>query len=105
MLTYTQLIGILFSGACTFRFHEGFTIFDRNTVVIRMNFAEGQKTLPIASIFNKSSLQRRFYACHTRQIDIALQLLSVFCFVVKIINAGSTQKDNPRLFALPSVDQ
>ena len=70
-----------------------------------MNFAEGQKSLPVAAIFYKGGLKRGFDARHTRQIYIALELLAVLGFVIEILNTGATQQDNPCLFGLSGVDK
>jgi hypothetical protein len=70
-----------------------------------MDFAEGKETLTVATILDECRLQGRFDACYPRQIDIAFELLSVFGFVIEILNAGSTEQNNPRFFALTSVDK
>ena len=70
-----------------------------------MDFTEGKEALAVSAIFDEGRLKGRFDACHTRQIDISLELLAVFGFVIEILNAGSTQQNNPRFFALTGVDQ
>ena len=70
-----------------------------------MDFTESEKALAIAAIFNEGSLKRWFYARHPRQIDISLKLLAIFSLVVKILNAGAAQEDNPRFFDLAAVYQ
>jgi hypothetical protein len=47
------------------------TIGDGDLVIIGMNFAEGEKAVAVAAIFDESGLQRRFYPRDLRQIDIA----------------------------------
>lgn len=56
---------------------QGLTIGNRNLVIIRMDFAERQKAMPVAAIFDEGSLQRRFDPRDLGEIDIAAQLLAL----------------------------
>jgi hypothetical protein len=92
-------------GAIRFFGQQFLPVFDRNPVVIGVNFAEGEEALTIAAIFHKSRLQGRFYPRHTSEIDIAFKLFAVAGFVVKILDLIIVQKDNACFVALTSVDQ
>ena len=46
---------------------------DRNLVIVRMNFGEGQKAVAIAAIVDESGLERRLYAGDLGKIDIPAQ--------------------------------
>ena len=54
-----------------FLFDQGLPIGDRDLIVIRVNFAEGEEAVAIAAVIDESGLQRRLDARHFRQIDIA----------------------------------
>ena len=70
-----------------------------------MDLTEGEEALAVAAIFHKGRLKRRLDAGYACEIDITFELLPVFRFVVKILNACSAQQHNPRFFALAGVDQ
>ena len=83
------LIAILGIVAGALGSHQGLAVLDRDTVIVRVDFTEGEKTLAVAAIFNKGRLKGRLDAGHACEIDIAFELLPVFRFVVEILNARS----------------
>src|SRR5262245_18921523 len=44
---------------------------DRNLVVLGMDFAEGEKAVAVAAVFDEGCLQRRFDPCYLGEIDVA----------------------------------
>jgi hypothetical protein len=52
-------------------FDQRLAIGDRNLVIIRMNFAEGEKAVTVAAIFDESRLQGRLHARDLGEIDVA----------------------------------
>ena len=44
---------------------------DRDLVVVRMDFAEGEEAVAVAAVIDERGLQRRLDARHFRQIDVA----------------------------------
>src|SRR3984957_2494129 len=58
-------------------FDQRLTIGDGDLIVIGMNFAEGEKAVSVAAIFDEGGLQRRFDPRHLRQIDIAARLFAL----------------------------
>ena len=99
LCTVLILVGVAFG------LYQSLAVLDRNAIVIGVNFAEGQESLPVAAIFNKGGLKRRFDARHACQINVAFELLAVFGFVIEILNTGAAQQDNPCLFGLSPVDK
>ena len=81
------------------------TVGDRDLVIVRMDFAEGQKTVAVAAIFDEGGLQRRLYARDFSEVDIAAQLLAIGGLEIKFLDAIAADHDNPGLFRVGSIDQ
>src|SRR5690606_18872175 len=85
-----QLVQILFGahrgfgGVFGLFAQQRFAIFLGHLVIIGMDFAERQEAMAIAAIFDERCLQRRFDAGHLGQIDIALELLVLSGFEIKL---------------------
>ena len=48
---------------------------DRDLVVVRMDFREGQEAVAIATVLDERRLERRLDAHHLGEVDVALELL------------------------------
>jgi hypothetical protein len=81
------------------------TVGDRNLVIIRMDFAEGQETMAVAAIFDEGRLQRRFYPRDLGEIDIAAELLALGGLEIKFFDAIAADHNDPGLFRVGGVDQ
>jgi hypothetical protein len=81
------------------------TVGDRDLVIVGMDFAEGQKTVAVAAIFDEGRLQRRLYARYFGEVDITAQLLAVSGLEIKFLDAIAADHDNPGLFRVGSIDQ
>ncbi len=86
-------------------FDQRLTIGDRNLIVVRMNFAEGQKAMAVAAIFDEGGLERRLYARHLGEIDVSTQLLALGGLEIKLFDAIAADHDDPGLFRVGSIDQ
>ncbi|HEY6834537.1 MAG TPA: hypothetical protein VI251_18850 [Pseudolabrys sp.] len=78
---------------------------DRDLIIIRVNFAEGQEAMAVSAIFDKGRLQRRLHAGNLGEIDIAAQLLALGGLEVKLFNAIAADDNDPGLFRVGSIDQ
>jgi hypothetical protein len=78
---------------------------DRNLVIIGVDFAEGQKTVTIAAIFDEGGLQRRLYARNFGEIDVAAKLLALGGLEIKLFDAIAADHNDPGLFRVGGVDQ
>jgi hypothetical protein len=78
---------------------------DRNLIVIGMNFAEGQKPVAIAAIFDEGGLQRRLDARDLRQIDIAAQLFALRGLEIKFFDAVAANHNDPGLLRVGGIDK
>jgi len=81
------------------------TVGDRDLVVVRMDFAEGEEAVTVAAIFDESGLQRGLYPRHLGEVDIAAQLLALGGFEVKLFDAIAADHDNTGLFRMRGIDQ
>ena len=87
------------------RLDQRLAIGDRNLIIVRMNFAEGQKAVAVAAIFDEGGLQRRFYARDLGEIDISTQLLALGGLEIKFFDSIAADNDDPGLFRVGSIDQ
>jgi len=78
---------------------------DRDLVIVRMDFAEGQETMAVAAILDEGGLQRGFNAGDLRQVDVAPELLALGSFEIKFLDAVAADDNNPGLFRVGSIDQ
>src|SRR5205085_8346446 len=68
-------------------FDQGLAVGNRDLVIVGMNFAEGQKAMAIAAIFDEGGLQRRLYARDLGKVDIAAQLFALGGLEIKFFDA------------------
>jgi hypothetical protein len=87
------------------RLDQRLAIGDRNLIIVRMNFAEGQKAMAVAAIFDEGGLQRRFYARDLGEIDISTQLLSLGGLEIKFFDTIAADHNDPGLFRVGGIDQ
>ncbi|WP_346015569.1 MULTISPECIES: hypothetical protein [unclassified Bradyrhizobium] len=78
---------------------------DRDLVVIRMDFAEGEEAVAVAAIFDESGLKRGFDPGDLGEVDIPAQLLALCGLEVKLFDAIAADHDDPGLFRVGGIDQ
>ena len=81
------------------------TVGDRDLIIVGMNFAEGEKAVAVAAIFNEGGLQRRFNAGDLRQINVAAQLFALRGFEIKFFDAIAADHDDPGLLRVGGIDK
>jgi hypothetical protein len=81
------------------------TVGDRDLVIVRMNFAEGEEAVAVAAIFDEGCLQRRLYPRDLGEVDIAAQLLALGGLEIKLFDAIAADHDDPGLFRVGGIDQ
>jgi hypothetical protein len=84
---------------------QGLTVGDRDLIIVRVNFAEGEKAVAVAAIFDESSLERRFDPRDLGEVDIAAQLLALGGLEIKFLDAVAANDNDPGLFRVGSIDQ
>jgi len=109
--TATAVVGAVFGLFLSFAMgafvglDQRLTVGDRDLVIVRVDFAEGQEAVAIAAIFDEGRLQRRFYPRDLGEIDIAAQLFALGGLEIKFFDAIAADHDNPGLFRVGSIDQ
>jgi hypothetical protein len=87
------------------RLDQGLAIGDRNLIIVRMDFAEGEKTVTVAAILDEGSLQGWLYARDFGEVDIAAQLFALSGLEIKLFDSIAADHDDPGLFRVGGIDQ
>jgi hypothetical protein len=86
-------------------FDQRLTIGDRDLIIVRMDFTEGQEAMAVAAIFDEGRLQRRLYAGDLGEIDVSAQLLALGSLEVKLFDTIAADHNDPGLFRVGGIDQ
>jgi hypothetical protein len=86
-------------------FDQRLPISNRDLIIVRMDFGEGQESVAVAAIVDEGSLQRRLYARHLGKIDISSKLLPVSRLEVEFFDAIATQNDHPGFLRMGRIDK
>nr|WP_315780593.1 hypothetical protein [Bradyrhizobium sp. SZCCHNPS1003] len=78
---------------------------DRDLIIVRMDFAEGQEAVAVAAILDEGGLQRGLNAGNLGQVDVAAELLALGRFEIKFLDAVAADDNDPGLFRVGSIDQ
>jgi hypothetical protein len=70
-----------------------------------MDFAERQKAVAIAAVFDEGCLQTRFYANDFGEIDVALELAFGRCLDIEILQPITIQHHHAGFLRVRCVDQ
>jgi hypothetical protein len=84
---------------------QGLTVGDRDLIIVRMDFREGEEAVTVAAIFDEGGLKRRLYPRDLGEINIAAQLLAVGGLEIKLFDSIATDHDDPGLFRVGGIDQ
>jgi hypothetical protein len=100
------VFGLFFSFAvgAFVRLDQRLAIGDRDLIIVRMDFAEGQKAVAVAAIFDEGGLQRRLYARDLGEIDISTQLLALGSLEIKLFDTIAADHNDPGLFRVGGID-
>ena len=92
---------------CFFSFlgQQGLTVRNRNLVVVRMDFGEGEETVPVAAIFDEGGLQRGFYPGDACEIDVSAQLLARFGLKVEFLDSVAPQDHDSGFLPVGGIDE
>ena len=77
---------------------------DRNLVIVRMDFGEGEEAVAIAAVVDEGRLQRRLDPRDLGEIDVAAQRPLVGRFEVEFLDPVTSQHHHPGLFRVGGVD-
>ncbi|WP_283813293.1 hypothetical protein [Bradyrhizobium sp. Leo121] len=88
-----------------FGLDQRLTVGDRDLVIVWMDFAERKEAMAVAAILDERRLQRRLYARHLGEVNIAAQLLALGSLEIKFFDAIAADHDDPGLFRVGGIDQ
>ena len=78
---------------------------DGDLIIVGMDFRKGEEALPVAAIFDERGLQRRLYARHLGEIDVAFEGPLGGGFEIKFFDFLSVENDHPGLFRVACIDK
>ena len=84
---------------------QGEPVGERNLVIVGVDFRKGQEAMAVAAIFNEGRLQRRLYARHLGEVNVALQLPASGAFEIEFLDAISLEDHNAGLFGVAGIDE
>ena len=97
--------GSLFLGVAGLFGQQRLAVFLGDLVVIRVDFAEGQKAVAIAAEVDERRLQRRFDPGYLGKVDVALDLLVISRFKVEFFNPVALEHRHPGFFLVARIDK
>jgi hypothetical protein len=84
---------------------QGLPVGDRDPVIVGMNLAERQETVPVAAVLNEGRLQGGFDPRDLGEVDVSLELRPCSRFVIKFFETCSVQHHHPRLLRVGGIDK
>ena len=78
---------------------------DRDLVVVRVDFREGEEAVPVAAVVDEGRLQRGFDPRYLCEVDVAGELPLVLGFKVEFLDLVSVHHHDAGLFRVGGVDE
>src|SRR5207244_4101851 len=78
---------------------------DRDSVVIRMDLAEGEKTVPVSAVIDERGLQRWFDPRHLGEVDVPFYLFFGGRLEVELFEPVAALHHHPGLLGVGGVDK
>ena len=94
----------LFLGMGGFFRQQGLAVLLGDLIIIRVDFAEGQEAVAVATEIDERRLQRRFDPGYLGEIDVALDLLVFSRFKVEFLNPVALEHRHPGFFLVARID-
>ena len=101
----TLLLFLLLGVRGGFFLEQRLTIRDRDLVIIRVDFGEGEKAVPVAAVIDEGGLKGRFDPGDLGEIDVAAQRLLRGGFEIEFFDAITSEHHHPGFFRMGCVDQ
>ena len=92
-------------GVLGFFLQQGLTVLFGNLIIVRVDFAERQKAMAVAAIFNKGRLQRRFNPGYLGEVNIAFELFMLCRFEIKFFDTVTFDDRDTGFFPVARVYQ
>jgi hypothetical protein len=78
---------------------------DRNLVVVRVDFREGEEAVPVAAVFDERGLERGLYAGDFGEVDVAAKLAAIGGLKVKLFDPIAAHDHHPGFLRVGAVDK
>jgi hypothetical protein len=103
----SALVGLLLSleFRCRFLVEERLSVGHRDLVVVRVDFGEGEKAVPVATVLDEAGLQRWLDPRHFGQINVATQRLLGCTLEIELFYAAIAEDDDTRLLRVARIDE
>ena len=98
------ILGVTAGELCLF-LEQLFAVFDRDLVIVGVNFREGEEAVAVAAVIHEGRLERRLYAGDFGQVDVAGELPLGDRFEIKFVDLVPFCNDDAGLFRVCRVDQ
>ena len=85
-------------------FQQRLPVGDRDLVIVGMDFGEREEAVAIAAVIDERRLQRRFYARHLGEVNIASERLLAGGFEIEFFDPVTLEHDHPGFFRMGRVD-
>ena len=92
-------------GLRRFLLEQFLAVRDRDTIIVGMDFVEGEEAVPVSAIVDERRLKRRFDPGHLCKVNVSLQLGFLAAFEVEIVQPVAADDDHPGLFGVSRVNQ
>ena len=86
-------------------FDQDLTVRDGNLIVIRVDFRERKKTMPVAAVVDKGGLQRRLDPHDLGEINIAAKLFLAGGFEIEFLDPVTAKDDHSGFFGVRRIDE
>ena len=100
-----RLVIVRFACRPCFLGDQRLAIGDGDLIVIGMDFAERQETVPVAAVIDEGRLKRRLDPHHLRKINVSPQGFALGGFKIEFFDALPANDDDTRLLGMGGIDE
>ncbi len=84
---------------------QGLTIRDGNLIIIRVDFRESKKTMPVAAVVDEGGLKRRLDPHDLGEINITAKLFLAGGFEIEFLDPVTAKDDHSGFFGVRRIDK
>ena len=95
---------VLFALGQGFFLEKRLSIGDRNLIIVRMDFGEGEKAVAIAAVVDEGGLERWLYPGNFGEVDVPSQRPLARRLEVKFLDPIASQNHDPGFLRVGGVD-
>src|ERR1700730_2897541 len=84
---------------------QGLTVGNRNLIIIRVDFRESKKPMPVAAVVDEGGLKRRLDPHDLGEINIAAKLFLAGGFEIELLDPVTAKDDHSGFFGVRRIDK